>query len=126
MALPGASRLDKALAQVEADATDATVAKAAGELVAAEARPKSRSSRVARTGRVAVARGVARVRFGGPATPWAGPGHFGHGSPGRPRPQGGYMVANPFLYDAADQRREQVIDLYLTRCVKAIRDNGLS
>lgn len=126
MALPGASRLDKALAQVEVDATDASVAKAAGELVAAGARPKSPSSRVARTGRVAVARGVARVRFGGPATPWAGPGHFGHGTPSSPRPQGGYMVADPFLYDEADARREQVTDLYLTRCVKAIRDNGLS
>jgi hypothetical protein len=35
------------------------------------------------------------------------------------------MVANPFLYDAADQRREQVIDLYLRRTVDAIRKNGL-
>lgn len=125
MALPGATRLDKALAKVEADATDATVAKAAGELVAATAKPKARSSRVQRTGRVSASKGVARVLFGTPATPWAGPSHFGHGSPASPRPQGGYMRANPFLYDAADQRREQVIDLYLTRCVRAIKANGL-
>jgi hypothetical protein len=121
----GADRLDRALAKLAVDATDATVAKVAGELVAAAAKPKSRSSRVQRTGRVTASKGVARVLFGTPATPWAGPSHFGHGTPGAPRPQGGYMIANPFLYDAADQRREQVIDLYLRRTVDAIRKNGL-
>lgn len=123
--MAGADRLDRALAKLAVDATDATVAKAAGELVAAAAKPKSRSSRVQRTGRVTASKGVARVLFGTPATPWAGPSHFGHGSPGSPRPQGGYMIANPFLYDAADQRREQVIDLYYRRTVDAIRKNGL-
>ena len=124
--MAGADRLDRALAQLADDATDARVAKVAGELVAATAKPKSRSARVRATGRVSASRGVARVQFGSPATPWAGPSHFGHGSPGNPRPQGGYMIANPFLYDAADQRREQVIDLYLRRTVDAIRTNGLS
>ena len=124
--MAGADRLDRALAKLAVDATDATVAKVAGELVAAAAKPKSRSSRVQRTGRVTASKGVARVLFGTPATPWAGPSHFGHGSPGSPRPQGGWILPNPFLYDALDQRREQVIDLYLTRCVQAIRKNGLS
>lgn len=123
--MAGADRLDRALAKLAVDATDATVAKVAGELVAAAAKPKSRSSRVQRTGKVAASRGVARVRFGSPATPWAGPSHFGHGTPGAPRPQGGYMLPNPFLYDALDQRREQVIDLYYRRTVGAIRKNGL-
>lgn len=123
--MAGADRLDRALAKLAVDATDATVAKVAGELVAAAAKPKSRSSRVQRTGRVTASKGVARVLFGTPATPWAGPSHFGHGTPGAPRPQGGYMIANPFLYDAADQRREQVIDLYYRRTVDAIRKNGL-
>ena len=123
--MAGADRLDRALAKLAVDATDATVAKVAGELVAAAAKPKSRSSRVQRTGRVTASKGVARVLFGSPATPWAGPSHFGHGTPGAPRPQGGYMIANPFLYDAADQRREQVIDLYYRRTVDAIRKNGL-
>lgn len=124
--MAGADRLDRALAKLAVDATDATVAKVAGELVAAAAKPKSRSSRVRATGKVAARKGVARVQFGSPATPWAGPSHFGHGTPGSPRPQGGYMLPNPFLYDAADQRREQVIDLYYRRTVDAIRKNGLS
>lgn len=124
--MAGADRLDRALAKLADDATDARVAKAAGELVAATAKPKSRSARVRATGKVSARRGQARVQFGSPATPWARPSHFGHGSPGNPRPQGGYMIANPFLYDAADQRREQVIDLYFRRTVDAIRRNGLS
>ncbi len=123
--MAGADRLDRALAQLAEDCTDARVAKVAGELVLGAAKPKARSSRVQRSGKVSARQGVARVQFGGPATPWAGPSHFGHGSPGNPRPQGGYMIANPFLYDAADQRREQVVDLYLRRCVDAIRSNGL-
>lgn len=125
MALPGASRLDRALAKLAADSTDANVAKAAGELVAAEARARSFSRRVAASGKVRVRRGAAFVAFGGPNLPWTLPGHFGHGTPGNPRPQGGYMLPNPFLYDASDARREQVIDLYFTRCVKAIQANGL-
>lgn len=124
--MAGADRLDRALAKLAVDATDATVAKVAGELVAAAAKPKSRSSRVQRTGRVTASKGVARVLFGSPATPWAAPSHWGHGTPGAPRPQGGYMLPNPFLYDALDQRREQVIDLYYRRTVDAIRKNGLS
>lgn len=124
--MAGADRLDRALAKLADDATDARVAKVAGELVMGTAKPKSRSSRVQRTGKVSARQGVARVQFGSPATPWAGPSHFGHGTPGAPRPQGGWILPNPFLYDALDQRREQVVDLYFTRCVQAIRKNGLS
>jgi hypothetical protein len=122
----GADRLDRALAKLAEDCTDARVAKVAGELVLGTAKPKSRSSRVQRTGKVSARQGVARVQFGSPATPWAGPSHFGHGSPGNPRPQGGWMLPNPFLYNALDQRREQVIDLYLRRTLDAIRSNGLN
>lgn len=53
----------------------------------------------------------AGVRAGFKRIPWAGPAHFGH----RPRAQGGFMVANPFLYDALDQRRREVLSLYEKR-----------
>ena len=39
--------------------------------------------------------------------------------------QDAQMLVAEHWRDAADQRREQVIDLYLRRCVDAIRSNGL-
>lgn len=119
-------RLDRALAKMAEDATDKAVHLAAAEFLVASAKPASPSRRVAATGRGAARKTGGVARFGGPRTPWAGPQHFGHGSPGNPRPQGGYMVANPWLWNTSDQRREQVVDLYLRRCVDAIRKNGLS
>ncbi len=125
MALPGARALDRALARLEADSTDSNTVKAAGELVRFTARPKSPSRRVGRTGRVLARRGQSVIRFGSPATPWAVPSHFGHGSPGDPRPQGGWMPAVPFLYEARDEREEEVIDLFLRRTIDVARREGL-
>lgn len=126
MTLPGATRLDRALAKMAEDATDKAVHLAAAELIVAAGKGRSPSKRVATTGRAAARKAGGVARFGGPRTPWAGPQHFGHGTPGNPRPQGGYMLPNPWLYTTADQRREQVVDLYLRRTVDAIRRNGLS
>jgi hypothetical protein len=54
------------------------------------------------------------VRAGKKLVPWAGPVHFGW--PSRPNPakgwQGGPIRPNPFLYDALDERREQVADQF--------------
>lgn len=124
--LTGDDRFLKALAKVEAEATEKSVHLAAAELVLAAAKPGSPSARGARTGRTAARKTGGVVRFGGPRTPWVGPGHFGHGGPGNPRPQGGYMIANPFLWDAGDSRRAAVTDLYFQRLATSIKRNGLS
>ena len=123
--MTGAKRLDRALAKLEEDASDANVAKAAAELVLDEAKLGTRSQRVRRTGRVSNRRGAGVARFGNPQVPWTVPSHFGHGSPGDPRPQGGWMAANPFLFRARDEREEEVIDLFLRRTRDAIRNVGL-
>jgi hypothetical protein len=50
------------------------------------------------------------VRAGKKLVPWAGPIHFGW--PNRPNPakgwQGGPIRPNPFMYDALDERRNEV------------------
>lgn len=125
MTLPGAARLDRALAKVEADATDANTIKAAAEIVLFTARQRSRSKRVRRTGRVSARKDRGVIRFGSAAVPWTVPSHFGHGSPQSPRPQGGWMPRNPFLFDARDDREEEVVDLFLRRTTEAIRKAGL-
>lgn len=125
MTLAGAKRLDTALAKMEDQLTDESVAKAAGELVMVTARAKSRSRRVRRTGRVSTRKGRGGVRavvkFGSPIAPFTAASHFGHGSKRNPRPQGGYMPANPFLFDASDEREEEVVDLFLRRTRDSIR-----
>lgn len=125
MTLPGAARLDRALAKLEVDATDANTVKAAAELVLFTAKPLSRSRRVRRTGKVSSRRGRGIIRFGSPQVPWTVPSHFGHGSAGDPRPQGGWMPANPFLFRARDEREEEVVDLFLRRTTDVIRKVGL-
>ena len=87
MTLPGAARLDRALAKVEEDATDANTLKAAAEVVLFAARQRSRSRRVQRTGRVSVRKSSGVIRFGSPQVPWTVPSHWGHGSPGAPAPR---------------------------------------
>lgn len=124
--LSGDDRLLAALDRVAEEATDKSVHLAAAELVRHAAAPNSPSSRGARTGRTAARKTGGVVRFGGPRTPWVPPSHFGHGSPARPRPQGGYMTPKPFLWDALDARASAVTDLYYQRLTDAIRRNGLS
>lgn len=124
--LSGAEALDAALAAVEADATDKNVALAAAQLVLATARPAARSTRVRATGRAKASGRRGTVVFGSAGTPWTAPSHFGHGTAGRPRAQGGWITGNMFLFAASDKRREDVFDLYARRTVDAIRANGLA
>lgn len=121
----GADRLDSALAAVEADATDRNTLLAMAALVLVAAQPAARSTRVRATGRTRFAgKGRAQVLFGSAATPWTAPSHFGHGAPGHPRAQGGWITGNMFLFNAAERERDNVIDLGLRRVVDAFRANG--
>ena len=126
MTLPGAVKLDRALARLEEDATDANTMKAAAELVSFTAKQYTGSSRVQRTGRVSSRRGQGVIRFGSPDVPWAAPEEFGDGSPGNPRPQGGYMPRNSYLIRSRDEREDDVVDLVLQRTADVIRQLGLS
>ncbi len=56
----------------------------------------------------------AGVRVGRKRLPYAGPVIGGHGAPGATRPQGGWVLPNPFIFDAADDRAEAVVDAYET------------
>jgi len=67
-----------------------------------------RSGGLRRTGRAAGQQNSGTVRYGTKSKPYAGPVHFGHLN----RPQGGYVLPNPWLFDAADQRREEVFDKF--------------
>jgi hypothetical protein len=125
MTLPGAERLDRALAQLAVDATDRDAHLAGAELVLARARPLSRSRRVRATGKATATAKAGKAQFGSPQVRWAVPSHFGHGAPGRPRAQGGYMLANPYLFKGSDLARDSVIDLYLNRTMRAIKASGL-
>ncbi len=66
------------------------------------------SGRLADSIRSAGTKTKAIVRAGYASIPWAGPAHWGHD----PRPQGGYMIADPFLIDAYERREAEVIDHY--------------
>jgi hypothetical protein len=57
------------------------------------------------------------VRAGRTSVPYAGPIHFGWPAHN--------IEPTPFLYDALDQRRSEVIDLYEQRVGDLIRKNGL-
>jgi len=54
----------------------------------------------------------AGIRVGRKRLPYVGPAVGGHGSPGATRPQGGYMLPQPFIYDAASQEAAAVIRNY--------------
>lgn len=125
MAVAGVDRLVRALAAVEEEATGKAVHLAAAEVVQSAARglaPKA-SGALSRSGRASGTNRAGVVRFGGPRIPWAGPAHFGAPPP---RPQGGYMRPNPFLYAAGDARRDEVVELFHRRTDQALRKQGLS
>lgn len=88
-------------------------------LRAARPRINSVSGRLVRSGRVRVGTGEATAEFGGGSIRWAGPNHEGDSD----RPQGGFVVPNPFLEDAADvmdERIGQVHDEHLGREIDRI------
>lgn len=68
-----------------------------------------------------------RVRAGFARVPYAGPIHFGWST--RPDAQkrwrGGPIEPNPFLYDALDDRYNEVFDTYFTQIKNLQRKNGL-
>ena len=68
-----------------------------------------------------------RVRAGFKRVPYAGPVHFGWAT--RPDAakgwRGGPIHPNPFLYDALDQRRNQVFNAYFQGVKKIQRKAGL-
>lgn len=122
----GGDEFTKALGRLEVEAVSADTAKRGGDIIERQAKRNSRSRRVRRTARVIAKDGQAVIQFGSRAVPWTGPSHFGHGSPGRPRAQGGWMRANPFLHDAVDRRETEVVDLFVDDLNGAMRKLGLS
>lgn len=94
--------------------------KAAAELVVAKARPMApvRTGNLRETLRPFARQRAGIVRAGGISAPYAGPIVFGW--PAR------HIKANPFIYNAADQRRGEIVALYEKRMAELIRINGLS
>lgn len=122
----GPEALLKALAAVEEECTDRNVHTAAAQVVAAGARPlapvgPTRKLRGSIRASGTKARGV--VRAGGPSIPWGPPAHWGAPPP---RPQGGYMKPQPFLLDGADNRRDEVDDVFFGQCKSSLRRQGLT
>lgn len=117
----GVSEVRRALRKMDGGAQDLKEAHAEGAaVVAAEARAlvpyrtgvlagSIRSSGQARAG---------VVRAGRASVPYAGPIHFGWAKHG--------ISPQPFLYEAADRRADEVRDRYLRGLRSLARDSGLS
>ena len=116
--LVGYRQLKKELRQLgdEAVASLKQTNKEAADLVADTARPDIpvRSGRLKGTLRTTGTMRGGVVRLGRKAVPYAGPVHFGW--PNRPNQakgwRGGPIAPNPFLYEAMDERVQDVMDLY--------------
>ena len=87
-----------------------------------------RSGRLRGTIRAAGQATGAVVRAGYAVVPYAGPVHFGW--PSRPDAQrgwrGGPIAPNPFLYEALDQRRDEVFADYERRVGRLVDEHGLA
>lgn len=100
-----------------------------GELVGEEAARlvPVRTGRLRDTIRAAGQASGVVVRAGYAVVPYAGPIHFGW--PTRPNAakgwRGGPIAPQPFLYDAADNRRDEVIEAYEKHVNGLIRKHGL-
>jgi HK97 gp10 family phage protein len=93
----------------------------AGEIVAAAAKPLApvRTGALATTITSSPTKYQGRVRIGrGASIPYAGPIHFGWPAR-RIKPQ-------PFVYDALDERREEVLQAYETRMNDLITRHNLA
>jgi len=86
-----------------------------------------RTGRLKETIRASGTKTAGRVRAGFKRVPWTGPVHFGWAT--RPDAakgwRGGPIHPNPFLYDALDQRRNQVFNAYFEGVKKIQRKAGL-
>lgn len=112
----GAAEFRRAMKGMGADLSDLSrTHKDAAELVARAARQKVpiRSGKLAASIRSKATRTRAVVLAGSDAIPYAGVIHFGWPAHG--------ISPNPFLYDAADDRTDEVIDLYNTRIEEMVR-----
>ena len=86
-----------------------------------------RSGKLKDTIRASGTKTAGRVRAGFKRVPYAGPVHFGWAT----RPdfnkgwQGGPILPNPFLYDALDERHNEVFETYFKGVKKIQRKAGL-
>lgn len=116
----GLRELRKALKLAGDDLADIKAAnREAGDLVASEARgrvPRRTGALLATIRAAGQVRGAV-VRTGAARTPYAGPIHFGW----RDR----NISPNPFLYDALDARRDDVVEAYDKALVRVLDSRGL-
>ena len=113
----GAKEFRKAMKGMGADLKDLTAANkeaARTVLEAAKENAPVLSGHLRASGRTKATRTQARVMFGGDAIPYAGVIHFGWPAHG--------ISPNPFLYDAADERRDDVVNAYEHAIAKMIRE----
>ncbi|MEM9652244.1 MAG: hypothetical protein AAGA65_09130 [Actinomycetota bacterium] len=109
----GLDDLLKELRELEGDIVAKQVNKDAADVVLnlADADVPRRSGALKASGRTSGTKKAGVVRYGRATVPYASAVHFGH----NPRPQGGFTEPNPWLYDAADERREEVRSVYERR-----------
>lgn len=116
----GARELRRALKQVEGGVADLKeIHAAAATLVKEQALylvPR-RSGLLASTVRSSGQVSAGVVRSGRAGVPYAGPIHFGW--PAR------NIAPQPFLYDALDERRDEVFEMYEQRVGELVRRSGL-
>ena len=121
VSVEGARELRKALKTVgdEAKAGLKDVNLEVAEIVARAAVTKvpSRSGALRETVRAAGAQTRASVKAGFKKVPYAGVIHFGFPARG--------ILPQPFLYDALDARRDEVMDAYTDGIADLIKKNGL-
>ncbi len=122
VSVEGARELRKALKTVgdEAKAGLKDVNLEVAEIVARAAVTKvpARSGALRETVRAAGAQTRASVKAGFKKVPYAGVIHFGWPARG--------ILPRPFLYDALDARRDEVMDAYTDGMADLIKKNGLA
>jgi hypothetical protein len=112
----GAAEFRKAMKGMGADLKDLTAAnKEAAKTVLEAAKENSPvlSGQLRASGRAKATRTSGRVMFGGSTVPYAGVIHFGWPAHG--------ISPNPFMYDAADDRADEVAGAYQAAIDKMIR-----
>lgn len=116
----GAKELRRALKRMDADLKDLTrINKSAAEIVARTARERAPvlTGRLRNTIKVGATRTRGTVSAGNRGNvPYAGPIHFGW-------PQRN-ISPQPFIYDALDERRSEVVELYQTRVADLVTRVG--
>lgn len=106
----GVGPLIEQLKTFEDSAITRTVNKAAADVVLNEADSTApeQSGGLRGSGRTSGTKTAGVVRYGNARNPQARNVHFGDID----RPQGGFTLPNPWVYEAADARREEVFETY--------------